>query len=465
MLFFFQLLRFCSLDTESVATLLTALLHSGTLDAGSDGGLPNDVGTYGFRFGDPTTRMLYIEGKGLVPGGSVSITSTRAELCGMFACLSFLRLLLEYAEIPPTTKLSCTIWCDSKAALARIQNLRYKRFGTTWRCRANYDIEAAIGSCIDRMSIELKFCWVRGHASNRLTAGQSLSWEETLNEESDRLATAARYLPINQTHEAWPEQRVCLFNMDGEMNGHLDHDLCYLCTASDLLNFLCDKYGWLDSIGARIELEGTARALKRLPAAGAIKVSKLRCGWLPVNTRVARQEVDRSPGCSACSSVGMTPESVDHLFLCPSPSRRSLLDKKCTSFNTKLRDLHTTKFIRRTLRYGMVAWLQGRVPHELSEFQLPDSQLGRLVARAYQEQTDIGWNFVFRGFLSQSWDDAQEFYLAQEHAKGVDIGRGAWDGTMWMASVISWIFEMFTEVWTQRNSDPGGTSQETTGTV
>ena len=65
----------------------------------------------------------------------------------------------------------------------------------------------------------------------------------------------------------------------------------------------------------------------------------------------------------------------------------------------------------------MVAWLQGRVPQELSEFQLPDSHLGRLVARAYQEQTDIGWNFVFRGFLSQSWKDAQEVYLAQEHAK------------------------------------------------
>ena len=137
------------------------------------------------------------------------------------------------------------------------------------------------------MSIELKFCWVRGHASTQLMAGNSLSSEETLNKESDRLATAARYLPNSQTHEAWPEQRVSLFNVDGEMNGRLDHDLCYLCTALDLLNFLCDKYGWSDSVGARIELEGTARALKRLPAAGAIKVSKLRCRWLPVNTRVA----------------------------------------------------------------------------------------------------------------------------------------------------------------------------------
>jgi hypothetical protein len=57
-------------------------------------------------------------GKGHVPGASLIMSSTRTELCGLFAAVMHLRLVIEYYHIIPNKNASCRIFCDSKAALA-----------------------------------------------------------------------------------------------------------------------------------------------------------------------------------------------------------------------------------------------------------------------------------------------------------------------------------------------------------
>ena len=93
----------------------------------------------------------------------------------------------------------------------------------------------------------------------------------------------------------------------------------------------------------------------------------------------------------------------------------------------------------------MQCWLNEQALPLVSELNLPDSPLGRMVSQAYTEQAAIGWNMFFRGFISQSWKDAQGIHFA--HAKS-RIGQ---DSTNWTASVVSWIFELFETVWSQQN--------------
>ena len=203
-----------------------------------------------------------------------------------------------------------------------------------------------------------------------------------------------------------------------------------------------------------IDIEGSARAMKQLSVHANSQICKLRCGWLPVNERTAKLDPDRQSGCSACSSVGLNLETTDHVFQCRSPSRVEILDKKFASFNSTMQSLGTSKYIRRTLRHGLLNWAKGIVPLEVKKFELPDSPLGLLVARAYTEQTKIGWNMAFRGFLSQSWNAAQELHVAQ------NLSRGQANGTAWTATIVSWLFELFAEIWTQRNLDKFGIDME-----
>ena len=203
-----------------------------------------------------------------------------------------------------------------------------------------------------------------------------------------------------------------------------------------------------------VELEGTAQAMRRLPVAATARICKLRCGWLPVNERESMIDPDRKPGCSACSTVGLNPETIDHMFECQSTSRVALIENKFASFNATMQSLGTCKYIRRTLRFGLLYWVKGNVPLEIADFALPDSPLGLLVARAYTEQSLIGWNMAFRGFLSQSWKTAQELHFSQ------DLSRGTVNGTTWVATIVSWLFELFAEVWAQRNLDEFGVDLE-----
>ena len=149
------------------------------------------------------------------------------------------------------------------------------------------------------MKLTLKFCWVRGLAARRQKEGTVLAWDETLNEAADSLATSAQHIPSDHScfcRSPWPEQQVSIASVDGEINGRLDLELRYHCTASDVLSYWCKRFGWSEQIMSTVEIEGTARALKRLPITAAARICKLRCGWLPVNEQEARHDKDKRNG-------------------------------------------------------------------------------------------------------------------------------------------------------------------------
>jgi hypothetical protein len=59
------------------------------------------------------------------------MSTTRTELCGLFAAVTHLRLVVEYYRIIPNKKVACHIYCDSKGALARVGDKYHDGFGTT----------------------------------------------------------------------------------------------------------------------------------------------------------------------------------------------------------------------------------------------------------------------------------------------------------------------------------------------
>ena len=99
-----------------------AALCDGTLDVGSDGDLLDLRGTFGFICGDTATLEATAMGKGTVPGSTVILSSTRAELCGIFAAVTYIQLVKEFYHVvmQPKQGHKHTLYCDSKAALSRV---------------------------------------------------------------------------------------------------------------------------------------------------------------------------------------------------------------------------------------------------------------------------------------------------------------------------------------------------------
>jgi hypothetical protein len=205
-------------------------------------------------------------------------------LCGIFAAITHLRLVVEYYHIIPNKNVSCRIHCDSKAALARVVDEYYDGFGTTWRCRTHYDLEVAIRDCLlNKLPFPISWQWVRGHASRRKQPHE-FSFAEVLNEAADELATIARHSQhLTRTDDDhWPEQTVSIIGLRGRMCGRVARELRYCCTASDLLSYWQDRFHWPESQVALVDLLGTQKALAKLSYDAQRRVQKLRCGWLTV---------------------------------------------------------------------------------------------------------------------------------------------------------------------------------------
>jgi hypothetical protein len=107
------------------------------------------------------------------------------------------------------------------------------------------------------------------------------------------------------------------------------------------------------------------------------------------------------------------------------------------------------------IQAGAVAWVTGLEIPTVESLRLPDSLVGQLVAQAYSEQTQLGWNVLFRGFLTDTWRFAQD-----AHLKTI-FDRGPYDtGESWSGKAHCWIFDLFEILWELRNADEHGTDRE-----
>jgi hypothetical protein len=452
-----RLLRQCDLSEITTLKLVSLINSKGLFYGGTDGGLLNELGTFGFVWGKPSgIDKLFSIGKGRVPGAPFIMSSTRAEMCGLFAAVTHLRLVVEYHAIRPNKEASCRIYCDSQGALARVADKHYDGFGTSARCRTHYDLEVAIRSCLRTLSIPITWHWVRGHASRRKDP-EDFTFAEVLNEAADELATQARKLPnltqIDDDH--WPEQTVSIIGPRGRMCGRVATELRYCCTAPDLLSYWRDKFHWSQSQVASVDLLGTKKALAKLPFDAQRRIQKLRCGWLPVNRRVSREDPDRLQSCSAC--LPRVEETVDHVFQCPCRARRRAMLDRLADMSKTFRPWKTSTMLIEALHSGAVAWIQGWDIPDVDELKLPPSTMGKLVYKAYVEQTSLGWNLLFRGFWSSAWREAQDYEFSQS-----PFQRGRHDnGESWAGRAQAWMFDLFDLAWGMRNADEHGADPET----
>lgn len=119
------------------------------------------------------------------------MSSTRAELSGIFTSLTYLRFVVEFFKINPhRQEIQCTLHCDRKVALQQAKDISYEGFGTSWRRRTNYDLKETIKKCVMDGHLQIEWKCVKGHASRRKKSFE-FTWAEELNEKADDIATEA----------------------------------------------------------------------------------------------------------------------------------------------------------------------------------------------------------------------------------------------------------------------------------
>ena len=449
----------CDLSDETSALVAEILMNHTRIEGASDGGLLDALGSFGFVWADPTIEALLVKAFGKVPGLKHIMSSTRAELMGIFALITYLRLVIEYYNIEAVSihkDFRCVIHCDSKAAISRVEGLETETFGTTWRCRQNYDLEAAIRDCLVALPFKVFIYWVKGHADDRKEFND-LTWAEYLNVASDHLATQGRYCTAEVDSSHWPEQIVSVVGKRGRLLGRLGNEIRYESTIDDLISKYCEKYGWSKAEYELMDHDGFKLAVGKLKGGVRRRLQLIRCGWTPINRRVARQDADRLTTCEACGAHEIE-ETIDHLFQCPSRERRSLIVKELDQMKKQFKEWKTDPSIITAMHTGVLAWIEGRDIPDVDDLALPDTEIGRLTKIAYSDQSRLGWSTFLRGFRASSWRKAQEEAFRNLHASRIEKRDS---GEAWSGWTISWFIFFFEKVWQNRNDTQHGVSPET----
>ena len=115
----------------------------------------------------------------------------------------------------------------------------------------------------------------------------------------------------------------------------------------------------------------------------------------------------------------------------------------------------TSDLISSALIVGATAWIEGCEIPSVELLNLPDSPFGRMVANAYCNQGEIGWNLLFRGFWASAWRCAHEYSLNCSPA------REKFDsGERWAGKAQTWFIDLFDVLWSLRNANEHGDNIE-----
>jgi hypothetical protein len=95
---------------ETAAAVAHHINANTSLSGGTNGGLLNGLGTFGFVWANYSSSQILMNGKGQVPGHTYGMSSTRTELYGILAALTYLNLDTTYHHLVPNqAKKECTI--------------------------------------------------------------------------------------------------------------------------------------------------------------------------------------------------------------------------------------------------------------------------------------------------------------------------------------------------------------------
>lgn len=444
-----RLLFRCALDPAAIHPVVSAIEYGAAILGASDGGLKLGTGAFGWVWSIDGGLSVCSFGAGPSDTTRTDQSSTRTEIEGIFAALTFLRLVCEYFHIVPPPSTSLRLVCDNRGALKCARSAAAADWFSSSRSYANYDLAAELRACIQALPIPTQFEWVKGHQSDRKQFEQ-LTPEAQLNERSDSLATA--FLEDRTNHHipaespTWSAQEVYITSTEGPITGNLASSLRELRHLPALRDYYTEKYTWHSSTWATIDHGATSLAIRRLSPGDRRRIVQLRCGWLPVNKRLAKFMPDREPACPRCNDTA-TIESVEHLIICPfsEPTILVFIHK----LDQHLRTDSTLHPLRTAMITGLLHWARHpELPLEWEESHFPVE-----VNKALKAQEAIGWGLMIRGFCASAWSRAQHSHYCtlprENHATG----------PLWSARLIQCFFQLFFDNWKHRNGAVHGANE------
>lgn len=364
----------------------------------SDGSYKDNVAAAAFTIAKKGQKNVLISGKAKVPSPGNSASPYRAEIFGFLAMMAWIEAVVDANQIR-----SGTITCgfDNESGTKRLTEL-------VPACpeQADWDLIQVARNALEQSKLHWNIFWVRGHQDD---TGKTLSQEEWLNVESDRLAKECwteMEAEANPPHtEVFQGEQVSLFVHGQKQTTFEGYTIYHKLIERGVKNYWIGRHE-IDPVQAdNISWSTLDGAVKQLPREIRRWSSKHFAGFSATGRVMQRRGDWDHSNCPACQQME---ENAEHLWYCPSQLIQDKWTECNEAFQTHLDKIVTAPAICAVMRLLFPPTMGIKV--EPAQVTIAEWKL-------IEAQRDIGIDNLFRGRLAHYWIDYQERWLRARATK------------------------------------------------
>jgi hypothetical protein len=307
----------------------------------------------------------------------------------------------------------------------------------------NNDFLSVIRELHQELRRPLRIQWIKSHQDDQ-TSYSKLSPDAKLNIDADKLATQSHTRPRSKpaaTTAHIPATKMSITINNIRYASNIDANLRFQINGGYLRYYLQQTHGWSDHTWDTINLPALGRHLKTLPLSHHTAHIKFIHDKQPLGLQQLRLAKIKDSAIALCPCCMEHPEDQKHFLHCShNPARPAALKLLITTLTDT--DAHP---------YGIciAACIEGHIHHPNEPVQIPpdtfENRYKDAIIQAMENQNQIGWHFLLRGFMGLSW-------LRLASVKPIDNGKpDEQRGNYRIHRTLSAIHTYIRAIWLGRN--------------
>jgi predicted RNA-binding Zn-ribbon protein involved in translation (DUF1610 family) len=213
----------------------------------------------------------------------------------------------------------------------------------------------------------------------------------------------------------------------------------------NLRTYMKQSNNWNDDQIDTIWWGAHKKALYQMSENKKLIIKKFIHTQLPCNYRNSVMFDYKPPFCTLCNLVV---EDQNHVLRCPKCPKRNIIRKKFKNeFRALLINSNTNETIARVLSFTINAWIEHKQLPKLDDLA-PDASA--VLRKAYNFQTTIGWEQLFKGRIDIRWGEMFNHEKQQQTYKQQST-KYATDTETWGSKIIILTWQIVLDCWFARN--------------
>ena len=410
-------------------------IKSNTAKMSCDGSMKDTLGSFAYGLAPSGSDTFLFQNHAPIHGDPDQLSSTRCELMGLLACVSYLDYFCT--KYPFSSRPFVLITADNLAAV-RAPRKTYKSI--KYAFLNDGDIIWTLINTIAKVPLRIRINHIKGHQDNKKSYNQ-LSTLAKLNVLMD--AHAKRYFsepenaPEYSIHSPFlPFETVSLYDEYSRIVNKIPTNLTRMTVGYDAEVQLAATLQISFSSLQYIDWKNLLRARKSLPPYQQIQMTKLIHKQLPVMYRAHKWKQSENPLCPLCQAHD---ETMEHLLQCKCLSVHQTRLDGIKNIKNFLSDYKTDPILQRNL-LRMIHQFTHNYPISPPP---PSTTITSEMNDALNTQISLGINNMLRGIVTWKLAQCQQTYYRS-------IRETRYSGDTWIKNLILKLVSLFRMVWKRR---------------